>query len=182
MGTTLPAPIVVKVADSYGNAVPGVAVTFSATPLGGSFSPNPVTTDSLGRASVSYTLPTKAGYIALNGSSGSLTSKNITEHAVAASPSVLAIVSGNNQTAKPNTMLPKSLTVSVKDQYGNNVAGITVGFVDNGAGGTLSSPSAITNASGQASVQYTTPPQSGPVTINGSVAGLSPVVFNETVQ
>jgi len=182
VGTTLPAPIVVKVADSYGNAVPGVAVTFSATPLGGSFSPNPVTTDSLGRASVSYTLPTKAGYIALNGSSGSLTSKNITEHAVAASPSVLAIVSGNNQTAKPNTMLPKSLTVSVKDQYGNNVAGITVGFVDNGAGGTLSSPSAITNASGQASVQYTTPPQSGPVTINGSVAGLSPVVFNETVQ
>jgi hypothetical protein len=181
VGTTLPAPIVVKVADSYGNAVPGVAVTFSATPLGGSFSNNPITTDSLGRASVSYTLPTKAGYITVTASNGSI-SRNITEHAVAAGPSALFIVSGNNQTAKPNTMLPQSLTVIVKDQYGNPVAGVTVGFVDNGAGGTFSSPSAITNASGKATVQYTTPPQSGPLTINASVTGLSSVVFNETVQ
>ena len=181
VGTTLPAPIVVKVADSYGNAVPGVAVTFSPGTFGGSFSNNPVTTDSLGRASVSYTLPTKAGYITLTASNGSL-SRGIAEHAVAAGASAMFIVSGNNQTAKPNTMLPKSLTVSVKDQYGNAVAGVTVTFADNGAGGTFSSPSAITNAPGKASVQYTTPPQSGPVTINASVTGLSSVVFSETVQ
>jgi adhesin/invasin len=172
---------VVKVADSYGNAVPGVSVLFSAGNFGGTFSSNPVTTDSLGRASVSYTLPTKAGYITVTASNGNI-SRNITEHAVAAGPSALFIVSGNNQTAKPNTMLPQSLTVIVKDQYGNPVAGVTVSFVDNGAGGTFSSPSAITNASGKATVQYTTPPQSGSITITGSVTGLTPVTFNETVQ
>ncbi len=179
VGTTLSAPIVVKVTDSYGNVVPGISVSFSSGIFGGTFSNNPVTTDSFGRASVSYTLPTKAGYITITASTGSL-SKNITEHAVAGSPSAVNIVSGNNQSAKPNTLLPKPLNVSVKDQYGNAVAGVTVSFTDNGAGGTLSS-AAITNALGQASVQYTTPPQSGPVTINGTVTGLTPVVFNETV-
>jgi hypothetical protein len=176
----LSAPIVVKVTDSYGNVVPGISVSFSAGSFGGTFSSNPVTTDSLGRASVSYTLPTKAGYITITASTGSL-SKNITEHAVAGSPSAVNIVSGNNQSAKPNTLLPKSLSVSVKDQYGNAVAGSTVSFSDNGAGGTFSSTTAITNASGQASVQYTTPPQSGTVTINGSVLGLPSVAFTETV-
>jgi hypothetical protein len=181
VATMLSAPIVVKVTDSYGNAVPGVPVSFSDGSFGGTFSNNPVMTDSLGRASVSYTLPTKAGYITITASTGSLSSKNITEHAVAASPSAVSIVSGNNQSAKPNTLLPKSLSVSVKDQYGNAVAGVTVSFSDNGAGGTFSSATAITNASGQASVQYTTPPQSGTVTINGSVLGLTPVAFTETV-
>jgi adhesin/invasin len=179
--TTLPAPIVVKVTDSYGNIVTGVPVSFNSGGFGGTFSNNPVTTDSLGRASVSYTLPTKAGTILITASTGNVTSKNITERAVAASPSAVTILSGNNQSAKSNTLLPKSLSVSVKDQYGNAVAGVTVSFTDNGAGGTLSSATAITNASGQASVQYTTPPQSGPVTINGTVTGLTPVVFNETV-
>jgi hypothetical protein len=181
VGTTLSAPIVVKVADSYGNAVPSVSVSFSSGIFGGSFSSNSVTTDSLGRASVSYTLPTKAGNIILTASSGSL-SRNITEHAVAAGPSALFIVSGNNQSAKPNTMLPKSLTVIVKDQFGNPVAGVTVSFVDNGANGTFSSPTAITNALGQASVQYTTPSQLGSITITGSVTGLTSVTFNEMVQ
>src|SRR5258708_14929652 len=109
-------------------------------------------------------------------------SRKIREQGGGAGPSALFIVSGNNQTAKPNTMLPQSLTVIVKDQYGNPVAGVTVGFVDNSAGGTFSSPTAITNASGKASVQYTTPPQAGPLTINASGTGLSSVVFNKTVQ
>jgi protocatechuate 3,4-dioxygenase beta subunit len=177
----LPSPIVVKVTDTYGNAVPGVSVSFSSGTFGGTFSSNPVTTDSLGRASVSYTLPTKAGYITIVASTGSL-SRNITEHAVATTPSTLSIVSGNNQIANPNTLLPKSLSVNVKDQYGNPVAGVTVSFSDNGANGTFSSTTAITNAPGQASVQYTTPSQSGPITITGSVLGLPPVTFTETVR
>ena len=56
-GTTLPATLVAKVVDQFGNEIPGLSVTFSDGGVGGTVSVVPVTTDSLGRAIVSYTLP-----------------------------------------------------------------------------------------------------------------------------
>jgi hypothetical protein len=70
----------------------------------------------------------------------------------------------------------------VKDQYGNLIAGATVSFTDNNAGGTLSSSSVVTNGSGRASVTYITGSQAGTVTITASISGLTPVNFTETVQ
>ena len=55
--TVLPAALVVKVVDQFNNVVPEAAVTFSDNGAGGSFSVNPATTDSTGKATVSYTLP-----------------------------------------------------------------------------------------------------------------------------
>jgi hypothetical protein len=180
-GTTLPSPLVFKVADQYGNAVPGVSVSFSDTPNHGIFSSNPVTTDSSGKATVTYTLPTKAGFNSITASTGGVNSPVVQERAVAGPASSLTIVSGNNQTAKKNTLLPQQLKVKVTDQYGNAISGVTVTFNDNNAGGTFSSTTAITNSSGVAAVSYTTPGQSGIVTITASVTGLSPVTFTVTV-
>jgi hypothetical protein len=53
----LPTALAVKVVDQFNNLVPGAAVTFSDNGAGGSFSVNPATTDSTGKATVSYTLP-----------------------------------------------------------------------------------------------------------------------------
>jgi hypothetical protein len=182
VGTTLPAPIVVKVADTFGNGVSGVSVSFSST-QGGQFNPpGPITTDSLGRATVAYTLPTTAGFITINASSGTLTPKAIMEHAVAGPATSLAIVSGNNQHGRPNTLLAQALVVRAADQFNNAVANVTVNFTDNGAGGVLSSKMVITNASGKASVSYTTGSQTGTVTITASASGLTSVNFTETVQ
>jgi hypothetical protein len=179
-GTTLPKAIVFKVADQYGNAVPGVSVSFSDSPNHGVFSANPVTTDSSGKATVTYTLPTKAGFNTVTASTASL-SASVQEHVVAGSPASLKIVSGNNQTAPTNTTLSKQLTVKVTDQYGNAVSGVTVNYTDNGANGIFSSTTAITNASGQAGVSYTTPSTPGTVTINATVTGLPSVVFTVNV-
>ena len=86
MGTTLPKPIVFKVADQYGNGVPGVSVTFSDSPNQGVFLPSKtVTTDSLGKATVTYTLPTKAGYNTITASAGGFNA-SVQERAVAGNP------------------------------------------------------------------------------------------------
>ena len=181
VGTTLPAPIVVKAKDAVGNVVPGALILFGDGGVGGVFSsPNPATTGSNGQASITYTLPLTAKTLTVTASNGSVTDR-ITEQALAGPPSRLNIVQGNNQTAHVHNKLPKNLIVSVTDQYGNGLAGLTVTFTDNGAGGTFSNPMPITGSTGQVSVTYTTPNVPGTVTINASYGSLSPVVFTETV-
>lgn len=59
--TQLPQPLVVKVADQYGNVVSGASVSFTDGGAGGTFSSNPVLTGTTGTASVSYTTPSTAG-------------------------------------------------------------------------------------------------------------------------
>jgi len=180
VGTTLPKALVFKVADQYGNGVPGVSVSFSDTPNHGIFSANPVITDSLGKATVTYTLATKAGFDTVTASAGSLSSPSVQERGLAAAPAAVAILSGNNQTAPKNTLLAQQLKVQVTDQYGNVVPSVTVTYNDNGANGTFSSSTAITNSSGVAGVSYTTPNQSGTVKINATVNALPAAIF--TVQ
>jgi len=181
VGTTLAKPAVVVVKDAFGNVVPGVAVTFSDGGAGGTFSTNPVTTNSAGQASVSYTLPTVARSYTLSASTAGVT-LNFSERANAGAPTSLTIVSGNNQTAPPNTQLPAALLVVVKDQYGNAVSGVTVSFSDGGAGGKLSSSTGTTAGTGKASVTYVTPPTTGSVSITASVTGLTPVSFTVNVH
>ncbi len=180
VGTTLPAPIVVAVKDTYGNPVSGISVNFGGS-VGGTFSPNPVNSNSLGEASSYYTLPTKASMLTLQASITGFQIK-FSEQSVAASPASVNVVLGNNQSVPPNTLLPQPLVVNVEDQYGNLISGATVSFTDNDAHGTLSSSTVITTANGQATVTYITPSQPGTVTITASVLGLTPVNFTETVQ
>lgn len=66
-GSTLPKPLIVLVADQYGNPVAGIAVTFSDNGAGGSFSnPNPGKSDTRGNVAQIYTLPPSAGTITID--------------------------------------------------------------------------------------------------------------------
>ena len=179
-GSPLPAPIVVKLKDQYGNGVPGLPVSYTGGG-GGKFSANPVTTDSTGSATVSYTLPTKAETITITASYSTF-AVHIKEQSVAGNPTTQTLVSGNNQTGPPNTQLTNPLVVEVADTYGNPVAGASVNFSDNGAGGMFSADPVITGSNGQASVNYTTSSQAGAVSITASVNDVNSVVFTETVQ
>jgi hypothetical protein len=181
-GSALPAPVSCAVKDSYGNPVPGVAVNFADNGAGGAFSANPVTTNSSGKVSVTYTTSTKAGSVKITVSVTGVTPLTVFEKVAAGSPAALNIVSGNNQMASAGTMLPKPLVVGVFDQYSNPVSGATVNFADGGAGGTLSAPSVTTNLKGQASVSYTLPGNPGPVSVTASVSGVNPAVFSETAN
>jgi hypothetical protein len=180
VGTTLPLPLVVKAKDAVGNVVPNASIVFNDG-LGGTIVPNPAITGSNGQVSVTYTLPTVAKTITVTASNGSVTDK-ITEIAVPGPPASVNIVQGNNQTAHVHNLLPKSLIVQVVDQYLNGIAGLTVTFTDNGAGGTFSTTTPVTNSAGKATVTYTTPPVTGTVTIDATYGSLPPAVFTETVN
>jgi hypothetical protein len=181
--TTLPNAIVAITKDAWGNAVPGIAVSFTDNGAGGSFSANPVITNSKGQASVSYTASTKAGTVTITATAPVLPALKFTEKIIAGPAASVTVASGNNQTAAPSTQLTQPLVVSVKDTYGNAVSGATVNFSDGSSGGTFSSNSVSTSANGTASASYTTPPNSGSVTVNATVGGVStPAVFTVTVQ
>ena len=180
VGTTLPNPIVIKAKDSSGGIVAGASISFTDG-VGGTFSPNPAITGSTGEASTSYTLPTKAQNLVVTASDGSVKT-TASEAAVAGAASKIAIVSGNNQSANPNTLLPNMLIVSVTDKYSNAVSGYTVDFNDNGAGGTFSTTTPVTNSFGQASVSYTTGSTPGTVTITAGTTQTGNVNFTETVN
>jgi hypothetical protein len=180
VGTTLPLPIIVKAKNSSGQVVAGAPITFADGGLG-SFSPNPAITGSNGQASTNFTLPTVPKVITITASDGSI-SVILTAKSVVGPATSFTIVSGNNQSGHPNTKLSKNLVVSVKDQYGNPISGLTVTFTDNGAGGIFSTTTPVTGTTGQASVSYTTGPTTGTVTISASTSTLGPLNFTETVR
>jgi uncharacterized protein YhjY with autotransporter beta-barrel domain len=94
----------------------------------------------------------------------------------------LSIVSGDNQTAAPNTPLPSPLIVNAQNN-GANAPGVTINWIASG-GATLSSPSSVTDGAGNASVTVTsTGPGPDPFTVT-AVRADDPsgmVVFNENV-
>ena len=82
VSTLLPHPLVSKVTDQFGNPVRGVLVHYSDGARGGSFSANPVTTDSQGNASVGYTTPPTVGTVTIHATvSGVTTPATFTETA-----------------------------------------------------------------------------------------------------
>ncbi|HTW32076.1 MAG TPA: Ig-like domain-containing protein, partial [Candidatus Sulfotelmatobacter sp.] len=181
VGTTLPTAIEIKAENSAGKIVSGASISFTDGGVGGSFSPNPAITNSSGEASTSYTLPTTPKSITVVASVGTV-SVNATEKSVDGPPTDFTIVSGNNQAANPGKPLTKKLIVLLTDQYGNPLAGDTVDFTDDGAGGTFSNKSPVTSSSGEASVTYTTGSKTGTVTITATTSSLPPLEFTETVK
>jgi hypothetical protein len=182
VGTVLPAPLVVKLKDSFGNAVNGASVTFADGTTGGTFAPNPAISSSTGQASTVFTLPTAAhSGFAVTVTSGSATPLTLHETSVAGAPASETISGGNKQTGTHGTPLPKPLIVLVADQYGNPVSGVTVAFSDGGAGGSFLNATPITNSVGQASATYTLPPTAGTYSITATVSSFV-VTFTEIAK
>lgn len=179
VGTALPAALVAKAKDAYGNAVAGAQITFTDAALNGTFQPNPAITGTNGQASTNFTLPTVAKTnFGVTASSGTATSAIFHETSLAGAPTSMTTNGGNLQTGTHGTQLPKALQVAVKDQYGNGVPNVTVNFSDNGAGGIFSSPSSVTSSQGVASTLYTLPSVPGTWTITASAGALA-VTFTE---
>jgi len=178
-GSTLPNPLVVKVADQYGNPVSGVSVSFTVTAGGGSLSATMVPTGSDGKAQTTWTMG-GGGANQVQASAGTLPPITFTATATAQATAVVAI-SGGGQTAAVGTTLSSPLVVQVNDQSANGVSGITVNFVIAAGAASLSASSAVTNTSGRAQVNVTLGTTPGTVTINATVGGVAtPATFTLT--
>jgi hypothetical protein len=175
-----PAPAV-RVVDSQGRGVSGVAVVFAVTGGGGTVTAGSVQTGSDGTATAGgWTLGTVAGVNTLTATVQGLTAVTFTANGTAGAPTSLAKVSGEPQTGAAGTALAQPLVVRVTDANGNPVAGTTVAFAVTSGGGTVTPTSAVTDAQGRASATLTLGVAAGAQTVTATVAGLPAVTFSVT--
>ena len=179
----LPIPLTVLASDSYAaRPLVGIAVTCKDGGVGGVFTPSATqTTDTTGKVSYTYQLPSKPRAVAITCTSGGYIGASFSETTTLGPPTRMSIASGNNQTAAPNTPLAP-IVMKVYDAHGFGVPGVTVNFTDNGKGGTFAASSVVTNSTGTATVQYTTGPNTGKVIITSSSTGLKSLNVGVTVQ
>jgi hypothetical protein len=171
----------VRVADQFGNPVPGVTVFFAVTGGGGSIQNGTVPTDPGGIASPGiWTLGAAAGPNTLTATVTGLPPVQFTATAVPV-PASLAIAGGNNQTVPPGSAVPIPPSVIVRDGQGSPIPGVGVSFAVTAGGGSLTGGSATTGANGIATVgSWTLGVAPGLNGLTASVAGLPSVTFTAT--
>ncbi len=166
VGEKLASPLVVQVLDKMNNSVASSPVTFTCQSSGGSFAGQQETmilSDTDGKASVDFTLGTKAGIHEVTVNHPHIPGSEIkfTLTAWPDSPKNLNIVSGNNQTAETGAALPDSFRIQVLDQYHNPTPDQIVVFVSLN-GGIIRSPEWVqTNDQGFAACQVALGDSSG---------------------
>lgn len=192
-GQPLADPFVVSVVDGGGNPVAGASIQFGITsaPAGSSgqgLSDTLVATDNSGQASTLLTLGNKTGEYTVVAQSSSVGGTLIFKaKAIAGAPATMNALTGNDQSAPINTVLPADLTVQVHDSNGNPVPNDSVTFALSaqpvGAVGTqLSRVKAVTDSNGSASTQITLGNKVGTYTVTATVNGVPTVLFTSTAH
>lgn len=96
-------------------------------------------------------------------------------------PAALEAVQGENQTGFAGRPLDTSPTVRVEDGRGDPVAGVEVTFEPNPGAGTVTRPTATTDANGVANAgSWTLGPDPGAHRLRVSVSGVAPIFFFAT--
>jgi adhesin/invasin len=178
VGTTIAIGWVLK--DAAGQPVPDVPVTLTAS--AGTLAPAAsATSDVNGAVPVQWTLGTTLGnQVAGIAVQGGGASSQVQIEATPDAPRNLLYVSGNQQSAPPDSALEQHLVVRVTDQHGNGVGGVTVQWRacdDNGGFDDVS------GADGSSVARQPTGSQPGAFCTQAISQGLegSPVTFDYTV-
>ena len=181
VATTLPLALTVKVTDSSGTPVPGVTVGFQAVDGSGTVVPFIANTDADGLAGAMWTLGTTPGPQEAHASVVGIEETAVfSAISVAAAPSTIEVVNGDEQRAVAGTRLPIPLSVRVEDAYGNPLSSVRVTFTVISGGGVLE-PNGLTDANGIASSWLTLGSSSGLQIVQASAEGvISPVTFTAT--
>lgn len=167
-GLVLDEPLVITVTDEFGNPRVGDVVTWSIVEGGGrvSSASTPVLGD--GTATVDWTLGEVAGPNALQVSVGTFSATlNVT-----GSPGdpVQPEGTGSGQNGVVDASLTNPLSVTVADQFGNAIQGVSVNWSGDGA---FSESTSTTDAAGVASTVWTLGTTAGAQTATASVSGFT---------
>lgn len=179
VGSTLAAPLVVQVADAFGNPIQGVQVTWTAVG-GGTVSSSTTPTDASGLTSVTRTLGPAAGAQSTQASVDGLAGSPVTfvHTATAGAASGVSIVSGDHQSGPVRTELPQPIVVEVRDAQSNLVPSVAVTWVIGTGGGSVTPATTMTDQNGRASANWTMGSSPGPNTVSAVVSGIGVVEFN----
>jgi hypothetical protein len=173
----------VLVSDESGNPVSGARVTFTPASGGGSVIGGVVNSGADGIATVGdWVLGTTAGANTLNAAVSGVPAVTFTATGTPGSPVRVVAVTAVSQVAGVGTTIAPDPAVRVEDSFGNGVPGVPVTFAVTGGGGSVTSATTTTNASGIATVgSWTLGPSAGTNTLTATAqpAGLTgnPVTF-----
>lgn len=148
----------VRLVSSDGAPIAGMQVTFDVTAGGGSVDPAQTTTDSAGHAATEWMLGPVEGEqtLAARVDDAEVAALTIRGHAEWGPARALEMVSGLPDTLFPGGCMPEeAVTVLVRDEAGQPVAGALVEFVPAEGSGSVSDAIATTDASGHARTRWT---------------------------
>lgn len=178
-GTGFGVPLQMLVTGADDLPMAGVPVTFTA-PVGGAsafVTGSPALTNAAGIAEAAAVANTVAGTYSVNGFvQGTPAGAAFTLTNTAGPAFTISANSGGGQTAPIGAQFPLPLQALVRDNNGNPVSGATVAFTAPAAGASaaLSAATAVTNASGLASVTATANTTGGSYNVVATAAGVAP--------
>ena len=178
VATPLAQPLVAESQDAFGNPTPGVEMRWTAQDTSASVTPESATTDSLGRASVLWTLGKRSGTKRLQVRAGQGGLGFLSATALPDAPAAIVAADGDGQTGSAGAALPKRLTARVVDQYGNGVPSLAVAWSVTEGSGSVDPPTAATDSAGRALTRWvvgTTPDVTERV--SATFASMPPVEF-----
>lgn len=177
-GTPLADTIGIRVTDTAGRALGGVAVAWLA--LDGQVRPLDAHTDSLGEARARWTLGTRPGRqrvrIQVGGAdrADAIAPLTLTATATAGAPVDVLVLGGDEQRGTVGAPLAAPITVRVVDRNGNPVPNAALLFTP--SAGTVSDPEARTDSAGRARVRWTLGRATGPATLAIHADGVTHLV------
>ena len=182
-GTAVALAPAVRVADSYGNPIEGIGVTFAVTPEVGAITGGAQSTDQNGIATVgAWTLGSTAGLYEMTATAEGLDPLTFTATATAgAATTIIRDALTDGLSAAVGTAVGAPPSVQVTDEHGNPVAGVTVTFAVSSGGGSVTGSTQTTNATGVATVgSWTLGTTAGENRLTASVTDLESVTFSAT--
>jgi hypothetical protein len=180
-GTGFSSPLVALVTDSFGDPVPGVAVSFAVEPgstgatanfVGGGSDVSEQTNEAGLATSPELSAGTTAGSFSVVASVGSVSSvANFTLQVLPLGPSSITAGVGSSQSAELGTDFPVPLAVTVTDSDGNDVAGAVVKFAAplNGPSGVFAGAGHVVEVTTNSDGVATAPQFSANETVGGYV-------------
>jgi adhesin/invasin len=151
-GTNVAVAPAVRVADQFGNPVPGVSVDFVVVQGAGSVTGSPALTDAGGIATAgSWTLGLSPGLNQLNAQAAGTPGFTFDATGTLQVASI-DIDAGDGQNATVNTAVAVAPRVFVRDVNGQPAAGVPVTFSATSGGGSVTGANQTTDANGLASV------------------------------
>lgn len=181
VGATLATHFGARVGNKLGLPVVGATVTFRVATGGGSVSPTTAVSDSLGRATTSWTLGPNAGPQTMTATVGDIAPVTFTATATAGGVASIAKNAGDAQSATVGTVLPTAPAVRLTDPNGNPVANVDVSFVVASGDGAITGAAARSGEDGIARIgSWTLGTKSGANTLRASAAGNLVATFTAT--
>ena len=176
-GDTVPSLLVARVVNGSGVPVKGVTVQWTITSGGGTLVVAGGYTNETGRAYARWKLGTTVGTQTLRVDAAGAGSASFSARAIPAN-SQLQVLSGNGQSAPPDSRLPQPLRVRLVEATGTPIPNAQVIWTVVAGGGTLGEGAAsTTDTEGVAVNAWQLGPLVGEQRVRATVRGLAPVEF-----